>query len=82
MRNRSRLKGLVGGLAVAVLMLFANWPRSVTLGDAVTAAGYPCAFAVWRGAELDSFRTSYLLIDALIAICLIALTAGALSWKR
>ena len=75
-------KGVFGGLAIAALMLFANWPQALTLGAVVTAAGFPFTFAVWTGAKLDSFRISFLLLDVFIAISLIALTAVLLSLKR
>jgi hypothetical protein len=49
--------------ALGLLWLFANWPRSIKLGNYLEMAGFPFTFALWAGGRLETFDLDALALD-------------------
>ena len=72
---------LVWATALTALWVFANTPRSISLGGFWVVAGLPWPFAFWDGGRLEWFRPAALAADVAVWVVMMLL-AYLCAWSR
>jgi hypothetical protein len=55
-------------VALGIVWLSANWPRSSSIASFFQSAGFPLVFLFWAGGRLESFSPGALVIDGALGI--------------
>jgi hypothetical protein len=69
-------------IALGLVWLLANWPKSFGLGNVFRSAGFPLEFEFWVAGRLQLFDTGALAIDLTLGVVFVVGLAWLCAWSR